>query len=340
MVGRTFNYDSDDNLLWVGKTLLNSSIEITAGSEDVVAGPGAALQLVYYHTGALNLTQEEAQFSLPLLAKTIGSSIVTGANIWTEETVELTAGAGTVEGTPIATASGTIYGWAELEDGTTERFTFSGSDFNLVGQSTGYVCVRYYEQNNAARQITVNANIVPSVVRTVVEAQLFSGDSTDVSASSLIGKVLIEVPKLQLDGSATINLTTTGVSSTPIRGRALATNLPGCSVSGVYATITEVVDTANWYDNVTLIVSATDPVELTHEDTHQLVIWAVPTNGDAPFLAPLASLDYSSDTVGVANVSETGLITTVSAGSALISVSISDKPVVQTTVAVEVSAGD
>lgn len=331
-VGKTYNYDSNDNLLWVGKTLLNSSIEISTGSEQVRAGQGNQLHMVYYHSGEMSITQEEQQFNLSMIAKTIGSSVVTGANVWEEETVTLTAGAGTVTGTPIATSSGAIYGWAELSDGTTERFTFSGSNFNLTGQSTGNVVVRYYENNTSARQITVNANIIPSVVRTVIEAQMFSGDPSDVSTSTLIGKVLIEVPKLQLSGTATLNLTTTGVSSTPLNGMALADN------SGNYATITEVVNNFNWYDNVTMLAIADDTIELTHPDTETLVVWAIPTNGDAPFIAPVADLSFTSGTTATCNVGlHTGLITTVASGTSIITCVITNKNTVGTTANVTVS---
>lgn len=338
-VGKTFNYDANDNLLWTGKTLINSAIEISTGSQPINAGQGNALQMIYYHTGALALTQEEQQFNLTMLAKTLGSSIVTGASVWEEESVVLTASAGTVTaGTPIATSTGTIYGWAELSDGSTERFTFSGSGFTLTGQSSGTVCVRYYVSDSAARQVTVNANIIPSVVRTVVEAQMFTGDPNNVSTSTLVGTVQVEVPRLQLDGSATITLSSTGVSSTPIKGNALASAVAGCSSSGVYATITEVLDSANWYDNINIIAIADDTIAMSHPSTTTLQVWAVPTNGDAPFIAPNADLSFTSGTTATCTAGlHTGLITTVASGTSTITVTITSKSSIATTATVTVS---
>jgi len=335
-VGKTYNYDSNDNLLWVGKTLLNSSIEISSGSQNVNAGQGNALQMIYYHTGQLSLTQEEQQFNLSMIAKTLGSSIVTGANVWAEESVVLTASAGAVLGTPIATSSGTIYGWAELSDGSSERFTFSSKNFTLSGQSSGTVCVRYYKSDSAARQVTVNANIIPATVRTVIEAQMFSGDPSNVSTSTLVGKVLVEVPRLQLDGTATLNLTTTGVSSTPIKGMALASAVAGCSSAGVYATITEVLDSANWYDNVNILAIQDDTIAISVAvPSATVVVWAVPTNGDAAFIAPVADLSFTSGTVGTCTIGlHTGLITRVAAGSSVITVIITSKNTVSTTATV------
>jgi len=338
-VGKTFNYDANDNLLWTGKTLIKSAIEISTGSQKITAGQGNVLQMVYYHTGELTLTQEEQQFNLTMIAKSIGSSIVTGANVYAEETVSITSNAGTVVGTPIApSALGTIFGWAELSDGTTERFTFTGSGFTLVGQASGNVCVRYYNTNSAARQITVNSNIIPSVVRTVIEAQMFTGDPNTVSTSTLVGKVLVEVPRLQLDGTAKLDLGTTGVSSTPIKGMALSTPVAGCSSSGIYATITEVLDNANWYDHVTMLAIADDTVSMTHPSTKTLQVWAVPTNGDAPFIAPVADLSFTSGTTATCTAGlHTGLITTVATGTSVITVVITAKNTVTTTATVTVS---
>ena len=43
-----YGYDSNDNLLFVGKTLLDSSIETTLSNTDVRAGKGNQLQYIYY----------------------------------------------------------------------------------------------------------------------------------------------------------------------------------------------------------------------------------------------------------------------------------------------------
>ena len=100
-----YGYDSNDNLLFVGKTLLDSSIETTLSNTDVRAGRGNQLQYIYYHSAEMNITVNEAQFSLDFLALNTGSAITTGANIWTEESVTVTNGAGTVtEGTPLSGA--------------------------------------------------------------------------------------------------------------------------------------------------------------------------------------------------------------------------------------------
>lgn len=331
-VGRTYNYDANDNLLWTGKTNISTAIEVKTSNQEVRAGQGNVLQMVYYHTGAMTITQEEQQFNLTMIAKTLGSSVVTGANVFTEENVTITSNAGTVVGTPIATSSGTIYGWAELSDGTTERFTFSGKGFTLTGQASGTVCVRYYNTNSSARQVTVAANIIPSVVRTVIEAQMFTGDPSNVSTSTLVGNVQVEVPRNQLDGTESLTLSATGVSSTKIVGNALASAVAGCSSSGVYATITEVMSSANWYDNINILAVQDDTIDMSSTVTsYTMRVWAVPTNGDAAFLAPVADLTFTSGTTATCTVgAHTGIISRVTSGSSIITVVITNKSTVGT----------
>lgn len=337
-VGKTFNYASDGTLLWQGKTNISSAIEVTTGSENVTAGQGNALQMIFYHTSEMSVSQEDQQFNLSMIAKSLGSEVVTGHDVWKEETVTITGGAGSVDGTPVNTFADAIYGWVDLADGSTERVEFTGQEFNVSGQNEGVVCVRYYEEDTSARQVEVPANIIPSVVRCVIEAQLFSGDPQNIGASSLIGKVQIEVPRLQLGGTASLNLTTTGVSSTPVSGNALASEVPGCTASGIYATITEIVDSANWYDNVTVLAPTPDPLEMGSSDSETLVVYAIPNNGDAPFVVKNEALTFTSDTVGVATVGEnTGLVEAASSGNATITVAITEKTDVTATVSVEIS---
>jgi hypothetical protein len=316
--------------------MINDSIEITTDKQDLRAGQGNVLQMVYFHTSAMNITLEEQQFNLDMAGRAIGSSIVTGASIWEEETVTLTAGAGVVLGTPIATSSGNIYGWVTLTDGTVERVTFTGSNFTVVGQSTGEVYVRYYETNSAARQLTVNANIIPSVVRLVVEAQLFSGDPNNVSASSLVGKVLVEIPRAQLGGAVKFDMSSSGVSNTPINAMALANSVTG-SGSGVYATITELIDSANWYDAVYALAIVDDTISVsTGTPTATLDIRAIPSVGDA-FKPPYADLTFVSSDAAKATVSSSGVVTKVAAGTANITVTITNKNTIAATAIVTVS---
>ena len=334
-----FNISTGD-VLFRSRTILDDSIDITTASEEISGGQGNALQYIYYHSGRFNAKLTEIQFSLNMIGQNVGSSILTGKNIWTEENVTLGAGGvGSVVGTPILTpdVSGSdVYGYVTDAAGITTKVVFSTKQFTLVGGSENdIVCVQYFTLDSSARYVTVNSNFLPSVVRLVIDTQLASSDESSAAGSSIIGKVQVEVPRFQISGSQSISMTASGVAQTPLEGMALSyAGTGGCTGSGYYATITEIIDANNWYDNVGFLAVADDTVTLSAgSPTLTLKVYAVPTNGDAAFVAPVGDLSFTSGTA--ANITaglHTGILTRIQAGSSVISISITNKNTVTTQV--------
>ena len=332
-----YGYDSNDNLLFVGKTLLDSSIETTLSNTDVRAGKGNQLQYIYYHTAEMNITINEAQFSLEFLALNTGSSIETGANIWTEESVTVTNGAGVVtQGTPLAIQTQTIYGWVTKEDGTVERVAFTGANFTLADSSyNGTVCVRYYTNDAAARKVTVYADMLPSTIRLVMVGTLASSDST----TNQIGTVQIEVPRASMTGAFTLSMTPDAVAQTPLSVRALASTETAGGCSGnrpIYATITEKVNGAKWYDNVIALAIKGGDFDLKSGDSKTLQVYAIKNDGSAAFLAPVGGLTFASSETSKATV-EGGIVAGVAAGSSTIKATITEVPEIDANVVVTVT---
>ena len=279
-----FGYDSNDNLLFTGTTLMDSSIETTLANTDVRAGQGNQLQYIYYHTAEMNITINEAQFSLPYLALNVGSAITTGANVWTTETVTVTAGAGSVSKTPLGISGTTLYGWVTDKDDNVQRVEFTGSSFNMADNTyNGDVCVRYYATDAAAQKVTVYADMLPSTIRLVMEAQLCSSDST----TNRIGTLQINVPKASMTGAFTLSMTPDSVAQTPLSVRALSytpTNNGGCTANRpIYAEIIEILDGRNWYDNVVALAIEGGDFSLSVSGTKQLKVFAIPNDGTAAF---------------------------------------------------------
>ena len=331
-----YGYDSNDNLLFVGKTLLDSSIETTLSNTDVRAGKGNQLQYIYYHTAEMNITINEAQFSLAFLALNTGSSIETGANVWTEESVTVTKGVGSVtKGTPLALQTQTIYGWVTKEDDTVERVTFSGVQFKLADTDyNGTVCVRYYTNDSAARKVTVYADMLPSVIRLVMVGTLASSDST----TNQIGTVQIEVPRASMTGAFTLSMTPDSVAQTPLSVRALSStvNVGGCDGNRpIYATITEKINGAKWYDNVIALAIEGGDFTMTNGTSKQLQVYAIKNDGSAAFLAPVNGITFASDKVATATV-EGGLVVAKAAGTTTIKATITDMPEIDANVIVTV----
>lgn len=332
-----YGYDSNDNLLFVGKTLLDSSIETTLSNTDVRAGKGNQLQYIYYHTAEMNITINEAQFSLEFLALNTGSSIETGANIWTEESVTVSNGAGVVtKGTPLAIQTQTIYGWVTKEDGTVERVAFTGANFTLADSSyNGTVCVRYYTNDAAARKVTVYADMLPSTIRLVMVGTLASSDST----TNQIGTVQIEVPRASMTGAFTLSMTPDAVAQTPLSVRALASTETAGGCDGnrpIYATITEKINGAKWYDNVIALAIKGGDFDLKSGDSKTLQVYAIKNDGSAAFLAPVGGLTFVSSETSKATV-EGGIVAGVAAGSSTIKATITEVPDIDANVVVTVT---
>lgn len=336
-VADVYGYDSSDSLLFVGKTLLDSSIETTLSNTDVRGGRGNQLQYIYYHTAEMNITVNETQFSLEFLALNTGTTPETGANMFVEESVKLVNGQGTVqEGTPLKLATTTIYGWVTFADGKVERVVFNGQNFTIVDTTSNEtVCVRYFTNITAARQITINADMLPSNIRLVLEAQLCSSDST----TNQIGVVQVIVPKASMTGQFTLSMTADGVSQTPLTIRALATTqeVGGCTGGqSIYATIIERLFNTNWYDNVIGLAFEGGDMTMTEGDSKVLTVYAIPNDGSAAFIAPLGDLTLASS--GAAVTISGNVATAAAEGEATISATITDKPEIDANIIVTVNA--
>lgn len=333
-----FGYDSNDNLLFTGTTLMDSSIETTLANTDVRAGQGNQLQYIYYHTAEMNITINEAQFSLPYLALNVGSAITTGANVWTTETVTVTAGAGSVSKTPLGISGTTLYGWVTDKDDNVQRVEFTGSSFSMADNTyNGDVCVRYYATDAAAQKVTVYADMLPSTIRLVMEAQLCSSDST----TNRIGTLQINVPKASMTGAFTLSMTPDSVAQTPLSVRALSytpTNNGGCTANRpIYAEIIEILDGRNWYDNVVALAIEGGDFSLSVSGTKQLKVFAIPNDGTAAFLVDSSNITFASSATGKATVSASGLVTGVAAGDATIKATITGKTDIDANVVVTVA---
>lgn len=347
-VADAYLYDTVTNeVLCIAKTLLDSSIEVSLGSAPVRGGKGNQLQYIYYHTAEMNITLTDAQWNPFLLKETIGSTQELG-NYYAEETVTVSSsGSGTVSGTPVAYGTETSnYGWATDSNGRVQRVLFSGSDFSgIVGLTEGATlageyCVRYYKANTSkGKEITVDANFLPSVVKLVIEAQL---NSPDVTANK-IGIVQINVPRFQLSGGFTLSMSADGVSTTPLTGMALAytpspTSGEACTTTSYYAKLIEVIDDSNWYDDVyDLSVSGGD-ITLTAGTTTTLVVYAIPDAGNT-FKVPNSELSFYSTAASCAEVGlHSGSILAIAEGTPTITACATSASGIDTTIVVTVPA--
>lgn len=333
-----YMYDQDQNLLAAGKTLSDSSIEVTVQSSDVRGGKGAPLQYIYFNTPDMNITLTDTQFNLPFLSLSTGQAIENSVDVWTEENVTLTTGgAGTVAGTPVVIlGNASKYGWVTNSAGATERVVFTGSAFtSTIAVSGDVVCMRYYELDTSAKQVTIPANIIPSIFTLVLDAQLASSDES----TNIVGSVQIIIPKVQLTGNFSLSMTMDGVSTTPLSARALAytpVGVAGCTNGDIFAEIKQIQFNTNWYDDVYALAFAPAEIALAAAGTKQSVLKALHTVG-SPSTPPMSGITFSTDNAAVATVNSAGLITGVGAGTTNINAVITSKTSVDAFAEVTVS---
>lgn len=328
-------------MLFVAKTLLDSSIEVSLGSAPVRGGRGNQLLYTYYHTAEMKFNLTEAQWNLELVGATVGTTYELG-NYYVQETTVVTSSSGSVSEVPLAFSGTTIYGWATSPLGITQRIIFSGSvgSFTVTGTETsGAWCVRYLTANTSSgKSITIKASMIPQVLKLVMETQLNSADVT----TNKIGMVQIIVPRAQLSGAFTISMKADGVSNTPLTGTALAYTPSGtaadpCVVDSYYATITEIIDNTNWYDNLLSLSISGGNFTLSPGESKTLTVYAIPYTGSS-FKVPNAYLSFGSSASGSASVgANTGVVLGVAAGTAIISASATSASTINGAVTVTVA---
>ncbi len=317
-----------NNIIFTAKTLVDSGITVETSNTEIRGGQGNQLQAVYYHTGTFNITLTDTQFRLPYIALNTGSKIVTGGDIWTNETVVLQDKVGTLSGTPVKIANQDLAVWVEYDDvHYTLPVTVVGSTYSFTVENTpipenSTLCVMYMNTKNAAQSITIPANIIPDRIRLYITATLY-GDTT---GSGKVGTVQIEVPVAQLTGSQEITMTADGYSNTPLTAMAIAysDNTVGCSSGSYYAKITEYLEGSSWFNGVTGLAIEGGDFTLAKGNNATLRVWAV--KGNTSFLCDNSELTFSSGTEDTAIVGpHTGVVTTIAAGTTLLKAIITDK---------------
>lgn len=326
----------NDQLISVSKTMLNNSINIEVSSEDIRGGYGALLFGKYWHTSSMTMELEDSMFRMEWIKYATGATGAIGDDVLTSETVTLGAeGVGKISGTPAPLGSSTdLVGWVDNKDnaGTFTEVEFTESDdskyqFTVEGGLEGEkVCVRYYSYNGDAQIITISANIIPEEVRAVAKCQLFAGSVNTISKSSRVGYVYIEIPRLLLSGGASLSLTSTGASTTPLTGTALAYDSgDGCDEGGYYAKIIKVEEGNHWYDSTTAIYIADSEVDIKQSENQTLKVLAY-----GPMFSGMVvkneELTFTSSDDGKATVDRTGRVSGVAEGKCTIKVVVTNKP--------------
>lgn len=151
------------------------------------------------------------------VAAQVGSGIVHAGDVFKTETL-------TADGTTLTLSSnavpivsgGKTYVWIKPADGKGEQMRIEVTNAvegkivsdNAIKNGVKY-CVMYKYTDDAAKQITVNAQFIPAVLHAVLTVALYYGDACNVEAATKAGEVTIDIPRLQLNGTLDLAMCTT-----------------------------------------------------------------------------------------------------------------------------------
>lgn len=340
-----------DQLLFTSKALTDSSISISVTAEEVRGGKGNKLIGRYFHDSGFGLTLQDALFELGYIAHNVGSQVVSGTSgMLTEEQITATgAGALTVSGTPYDFLSLGTIGWiAKPGSDAWSTFEFSGSSASDVTLADGTTilsgetyCVKYMGEA-PCDEVVISADFVPDEVSVILKGDLYKASKgNDVSTSSVIGHIEVDVPRFQLEGSMDISLSSSGAAQIPFSGQALVNMDTSCEGGGYYAVVKKFETSANWYDNlVAFALEGSDSISIVKDTTKKLNVYGIYSNGSAKLIKS-SNLKFTA-TSGAGTVSDGVLTAASNAGSGTITVecsgSTNPKPSVKLVIDVTVTA--
>lgn len=343
-VGRALIF-SGNNLIGVAKTLTESTFNFSISSEDVRGGNANALWGKYFHDSNLQIQLTDAMFKLEYVAANLGVDVSQGGiSVYESTTGETVVTSGKIALTETAVAfDGTILGWYKKPSDIEWTVATIDSNNNMIiadAQVNDVYCVKYFYQNANARSIQINTQYIPKVWHLVILNDLFAGDIADIGSASRYGRVITDIPRYQLDGNMTLNLTATSASTLPINGNALAVETgDSCEEEPYYGTMTEEIFNSTWTDNVVALAIENSDMELSLGSVDTLIVRAVFGGTIASAREDNSNFTFAVESGTSATVDADGVVTaddTVT-GDTIISVTLTAKPSVVAYATVSVS---
>ena len=292
------------DILFVGKTLINSALKETIQSKEITGGFGAGLQYEFSYGKKLECDIEDCKFEPTFLALNNGVLITSETQNYFShnEVVTLTNGVGNLAQTPI----GKIY--VEMPDGTNQIVDTNNLKPITIGTATiDIVCT--YQYSTTVDTISIDSDKYPSSIELTLISKVFN-------ANGQSKELQIFIPKYKISGSMDLSFTQDGVSSSKLSGKALATN------TNNYAKIMMKTLGTNSVP-VIQIACTTAEVTLANAATDTLEVIGIRGGVYGNVLMSNALLDFTSSAAGVVTAGlHTGLLTWAGAGVATITIAL------------------
>ncbi len=185
-------------------------------------------------------------------------------------------------------------------------------------------CVMYFYQNANADSIIIPVDYVPDELHVIILNDLFNADISTTNNATKIGRLITDIPRLQLDGAQDLNLTATSAATVSLSGSALAVdNTDSCEGESYYGTMTEEIFGAKWQNEVKAIAFEDADIALANGGTQTLVCYVLFDGNKAPKIVDNANFTFAvEDGDTFVGVDTKGVVTAKAAGTAHISATL------------------
>ena len=324
-----------NTIIGVANTLITSAFDFTSASEEIRGGQGSGLFGKYFHDSALNVTIEDAMFNLEYVAASLGTTLRQGGlSFKEEESTVATAKQIPLSTTPLA-LEGSLVAWYSKpgqDNWITGTVKTANSKYYIdveaatVGEK---YCIKYFWQNENAESIVIPVQYVPAELHVILINDEFSGEAIDSIDTTAIGRLITDIPRLQLAGEQNLALSATGAATTSLSGSALAvaSDATSCETDAYYGTMTEEIFGATWQDNVVALAIEDNDIQLATSATATLSVYAVYGGNKASQKKDNSNFTFTvvGGSSSIITVDTTGLVTAKGTGSAYVQVTLTGK---------------
>lgn len=145
-------------------------------------------------------------FNLNYIAASLGVNIESGGLSVIEEELKVSGARGNVtlsqEAVPF---DGSMIVWykkrGEEDDAYVIGTVTGGKTVSIPdSQEDDVYCVKYFYMNPNAKSIQIPTQYVPATLHVVIINDLYAGDIVDVGSANKYGRLITDIPRLQMDG--------------------------------------------------------------------------------------------------------------------------------------------